>query len=216
MSITTFFGWSKPDNRADRDLWGIKLNALFDDIDTSLNNISVASVASPIGQVTPYAGDTAPTGYLIADGSAISRTTYSALFAKIGIFHGQGDGSTTFNLPDARGKHFRYVDDGAGNDPDAATRTAGGTGGNTGDNVGSVQDDAFQGHDIRVADGGVEVQLFAGVKSGGASGSYSATAGSFWGAYSDSVIVADGVNGTPKTASQTRPINLYMTPIIKY
>lgn len=46
----------------------------------------------------------APSGYLITDGSAVSRTTYAGLFALIGTFYGAGDGSTTFNLPDSRGR----------------------------------------------------------------------------------------------------------------
>jgi len=45
-----------------------------------------------------------PAGYLLCDGRAVSRTTYSALFAVIGIQHGSGDGSSTFNLPDPRGR----------------------------------------------------------------------------------------------------------------
>lgn len=62
------------------------------------------------GMMIDYAGATAPSGWLIADGSAISRTTYADLFAAIGTTHGPGDGSTTFNIPDARtrvsvGKH---------------------------------------------------------------------------------------------------------------
>ena len=55
---------------------------------------------SPIGAIVPYGGDTAPTGYLLCDGSAVSRTTYADLFAVIGTKYGSGDGSTTFNLPD--------------------------------------------------------------------------------------------------------------------
>jgi microcystin-dependent protein len=50
-----------------------------------------------------YAGATAPDGYLLADGSAVSRTTYSDLFAVIGTTYGVGDGATTFNLPDLTG-----------------------------------------------------------------------------------------------------------------
>ncbi len=49
----------------------------------------------------PYAGATLPTGWLWCDGSAVSRTTYARLFTAIGITYGPGDGSTTFNLPDA-------------------------------------------------------------------------------------------------------------------
>lgn len=98
------------------------------------------------GTVMASAGTTAPTGYLLCDGSAVSRTTYSNLFAIIGITHGQGDGSTTFNLPDYRGRFLRGVDGGIARDPDRTTRTAMAAGGNTGNNVGSIQDDAFQGH----------------------------------------------------------------------
>ncbi len=54
-----------------------------------------------VGQIISYAGTTAPAGYLACDGSAISRTTYANLFAVIGTTYGEGDGSTTFNLPDA-------------------------------------------------------------------------------------------------------------------
>lgn len=57
-----------------------------------------------IGTIIPYAGDTLPTGYLYCDGSAISRTTYSDLFSVIGTTYGNGDGSTTFNLPNLKGR----------------------------------------------------------------------------------------------------------------
>lgn len=55
---------------------------------------------TPIGAIVPYGGNTAPSGFLICDGSAVSRTTYSDLYAVIGTKYGPGDGSTTFNLPD--------------------------------------------------------------------------------------------------------------------
>lgn len=54
------------------------------------------------GFVMPFAGLTAPKGWLICDGSAVSRTTYSNLYSVIGTTYGSGDGSTTFNLPDLR------------------------------------------------------------------------------------------------------------------
>jgi microcystin-dependent protein len=57
----------------------------------------------PSGVVLPFGGTTAPTGWLLCDGSPISRTTYSALFSAIGTTHGTGDGVNTFNLPDMRG-----------------------------------------------------------------------------------------------------------------
>lgn len=58
----------------------------------------------PIGAVIQYAGSTAPTNWLICDGSAISRITYAELFSVIGTTYGAGDGSTTFNLPNLKGR----------------------------------------------------------------------------------------------------------------
>jgi microcystin-dependent protein len=65
------------------------------------------SASVPTGTVTAFAGSTAPSGYLLCDGQAISRTTYSTLFTEIGTTYGAGDGSTTFNLPDLRGIFVR-------------------------------------------------------------------------------------------------------------
>lgn len=101
---------------------------------------------TPIGSISAYGGTTAPTGWLLCNGSAVSRTTYASLFAVIGESFGEGNGTTTFNVPDFRGRFLRGVDNSAGVDPDAASRTAMASGGNTGDNVGSVQDDAFEAH----------------------------------------------------------------------
>src|SRR6266576_1181291 len=58
----------------------------------------------PSGVILHYAGSAAPTNWLICDGTAVSRSTFAALFAIIGTTYGAGDGSTTFNLPDMRGK----------------------------------------------------------------------------------------------------------------
>lgn len=58
---------------------------------------------APTGTVLPFAGSTAPQGWLLCDGSAINRTTYATLFAVTSTTYGTGDGSTTFNLPDMRG-----------------------------------------------------------------------------------------------------------------
>lgn len=66
-------------------------------IDPSLANSFV-----PSGAIIPYGGTTAPTGYLLCDGSPVSRTTYSDLYAALGDAYGEGDGSTTFNVPDLR------------------------------------------------------------------------------------------------------------------
>lgn len=53
----------------------------------------------PVGTIIPFAGNSIPQGYLLCDGSAISRTTYASLFAVIGTIYGAGDGNSTFNLP---------------------------------------------------------------------------------------------------------------------
>ncbi len=66
--------------------------------------LSGESSANPIGAIMPFAGVAAPAGWAICDGSAISRTTYAALFALTGTGYGAGNGTTTFNLPDLRGK----------------------------------------------------------------------------------------------------------------
>jgi microcystin-dependent protein len=58
----------------------------------------------PTGAILPFGGSSAPTGFLLCNGAAVSRSTYSALYAAIGTAFGAGDGSTTFNLPDLRGR----------------------------------------------------------------------------------------------------------------
>lgn len=77
---------------------------------------SWAPVGVPAGAVMPFAMSTAPAGWLPADGAAVSRVTYAALFAAIGTTFGVGDGSTTFNLPDLRGEFVRGWDAGRGVD----------------------------------------------------------------------------------------------------
>jgi len=93
----------------------------------------------PAGTVQAFAGTTAPTGWVLCEGALISRTTFSRLFAIIGTSYGSGDGSTTFALPDFRGQFLRGHASTSANDPDRASRTASGSGGATGDNVGSAQ-----------------------------------------------------------------------------
>ena len=72
--------------------------------------------AVPTGSVHMMATTTAPSGYLKCNGAAVSRTTYSDLFAIIGTTHGEGDGSSTFNVPDLRGEFVRGWDDSRGVD----------------------------------------------------------------------------------------------------
>lgn len=71
---------------------------------TTWVNESLSGAAIPAGSIISYAGTTAPDGYLICDGSAVSRTTYAALFSAIGTAWGDGDGNSTFNIPNATDK----------------------------------------------------------------------------------------------------------------
>lgn len=80
------------------------------------DNTWAAVSGTPIGTVLFFAANTAPTGFIKANGAAISRTTYADLFAIIGTTFGAGNGSTTFNVPDMRGNFARGWDDGAGVD----------------------------------------------------------------------------------------------------
>lgn len=103
----------------------------------------------PVGAMIPFTGPLAniPTGFLLADNSEVDRVVYADLFAAIGTSWGEGDGVNTFNIPLGEGVGVKGVDNGSGNDPDAATRTAVNTGGNTGDNVGTYQADQIGSHE---------------------------------------------------------------------
>ena len=77
--------------------WGTLVNENFDKIDAT----------SITGVVQLFAGSTAPSGWLICNGQAVSRITYAALYAVIGTTYGAGDGSTTFNVPNLVNKTVR-------------------------------------------------------------------------------------------------------------
>jgi microcystin-dependent protein len=94
-----------------------------------LSFISITGI--PTGTVNPYAGTTAPSDWLLCYGQAINRTTYSALFSVISTTYGIGDGSTTFNLPDLRGRVVAGQDDMGGTSADRLTGQSGGVDGDT-------------------------------------------------------------------------------------
>ncbi|MGI9308552.1 MAG: phage tail protein [Gammaproteobacteria bacterium] len=120
------------------------LQAQFPNLGQAAVNLQASSINAMIGMVGAFAAAPAG-GWLLCDGSAVSRTTYAALFAIISDDYGAGDGSTTFNLPDYRGEFLRGVDGGAGVDPDAASRTDRGDT-TTGDAVGTRQADDLASH----------------------------------------------------------------------
>ena len=151
----------------------------------------------PTGAVIAVASETAPTGYLECNGAAVSRSTYSALFTAIGVVHGYGDNSTTFNLPDYRGRFLRGWDHAIARDPDRASRTAMATGGATGDSVGSVQAEAFKSHTHT---------LSIGI---GTTGSASTETSPTTSAQSVAALPSTGGN-------ETRPINAGVMYCIKY
>lgn len=117
--------------------WGLYKTATG--IGLSIGGVFVVELGgTPTGAILEFAGATAPAGYLLCYGQAISRSTYSQLFDVIGTEHGAGDGSTTFNVPDRRGRVGAGVDNMGGSDASrlassastaAARNTLGGVGG---------------------------------------------------------------------------------------
>lgn len=97
--------------------------------------------AAPSGQIAFFAGSSAPAGWLKANGAAVSRTAYAALFAAIGTTYGAGDGRSTFNLPDLRGEFMRGWDDGRGIDRGRAFGSA------QGDAIRNITGEAKFGYD---------------------------------------------------------------------
>jgi microcystin-dependent protein len=81
-------------------------NSFYQDKSITLNKLadSLVNLIIPPGIMANFAGPNPPTGWLVCDGTAVSRTTYSALFAAIGTYWGAGDNIDTFNLPDLRGR----------------------------------------------------------------------------------------------------------------
>lgn len=154
-----------------------------------------------VGQVSFFALNSAPTGWIKANGAAVSRTTYASLFATIGTTFGTGDGSTTFNLPDLRGYFPRGWDDSAGVD--------------SGRSFGTTQD-----HAIPNITGAVPVEGPYHNK-GSASGAFydsSVTGGgmSGGGGSASSKVANFDASRVVNTSTETRPKNLALLACIKY
>lgn len=165
-------------------------------ITAAINAISIF----PSGMVVDFGTSVVPTGWLLCNGAAVSRTTYAALFAAIGTTFGAGDGSTTFNVPDCRGLFRR----GQGTNGTLSTAVSGA--------LGAIVADQGQGH---VHYGGV-------VSTTGSSPAYAyaTTTNDIPGLSGNtmhtdanvaqqqaltSVPKTDGTNGTPRTGLETRP-----------
>lgn len=148
---------------------------------------AVAALGMPAGTMTYFAMDTAPTGWLKANGAAVSRTTYASLFAAIGTTFGAGNGSTTFNLPDLRGEFIRGWDDGRGVDSGRA--------------FGSAQSHQMQSHTHIVTAGGYV--------EGSSAIMYEGNRGT------NNPQTTSAAGGT-SNGSETRPRNIALLACIKY
>ena len=169
---------------------------------------------APEGTVVAFVGTVAPTGWLMCDGQAYSKTTYASLFAVIGEKFGS-TGSTAgandmFRVPDLRGMFIRGLDAGAIRDVDVSARESL-NGGFTGANIGSYQKDAVQHHGHTVwggsAIGGSEFQITAG-----------------WGPPVSKAVGAAGQTDegqmnfmrNARSSTETRPKNIAMNYIIRF
>jgi microcystin-dependent protein len=160
----------------------------------TLTASGIVSGGVPAGAILPFARSTAPAGWLAADGTAVSRTNYAALFTAIGTTYGAGDGSTTFALPDLRGIFVR----GSG------SQTISGITYNK--TFAAKEGDAMQGHRHTYGAGYNTYNV-----AGGGSGIFGNPSTN-----TTNDPVSDGTNGTPRTANETRPANIALLYCIKF
>lgn len=99
----------------------------------------ILDAAVPVGEFKAFAGDTPPQGWLLCYGQAVSRTAYAALFAVIGVKFGQGDGGSTFNVPDLRGRVLVGRDDMGGTAANRLSVTGSGVDGTKVGNTGGAE-----------------------------------------------------------------------------
>jgi len=173
---------------------GQKINFL-DNVVEDLN-----TAFPPAGMIASFGMSSAPTGWLVCDGSAVSRSTYSDLHTAIGTTWGSGDGNTTFNLPDLEGAFLRGT---------GSHGTSNMADGNdfAGPAVGSFEDDQFQGHKH-------DMERY----------NFREGSGSLYNILTETdaisaqtkLPIADGTNGTPRTGDETRPFNAGVKYCIKY
>jgi microcystin-dependent protein len=101
--LTKFLNdWLRRNPLPAQDQLTIKKLTVTGDLEVDGTFTALSEQATPSGAVMQFAGSVAPSGWLLADGSAVSRLKYASLFSVIGATYGAGDGSTTFNLPDLR------------------------------------------------------------------------------------------------------------------
>ncbi|NWA25982.1 tail fiber protein [Pseudomonas gingeri] len=187
----------------------------------------------PVGAVVPYAGPLASTdagdgvnlnqirtnlaraGWLFCDGTSLSRQDYPELFGVIGSGFGYAD-AEHFNLPDLRGRFIRGVSADSSTDPDSAGRKASdhngsnGTGA-VGNHVGSLQLDAFQGHEHHYTD-----MVSAQVTLAPGEGPLAYIPDPLPKPTVDIIEDTNPDDHPPRSSTETRPINLYLNYIIRF
>ena len=167
-------------------------------------NLSWATISSgalvPTGSVFAMATSTVPSGYLECDGSAVSRTTYADLFATIGTTWGNGNGTSTFNLPNLRGEFVRGWDNGRGVD--------------SGRTFASSQSEMVGTHNHTINDPGhshaVNINVYQQGAGPNASTDMANRAGNTQSSTSTTGITINNNSGT-----ETRPRNIAMMYVIK-
>lgn len=167
VTYTTNFHFAKPgiNDPTDQDLWGGYLNDDLDQIDTLLAGFTIPS-SIPVGAGLEYWGATAPSQWVFAYGQALNRTTYSVLFGIYGTTYGVGDGSTTFNIPDKRGRASFGKDNMGGTSADRLTGLSGGIDGDTLGATGGEQSHVLTAGEAPVM--GYTIQELYGIPGAGA------------------------------------------------
>ena len=183
----------------------------------------IQSGSAPVGSGCQWFGslDQLPAGWMECDGRSLNRQEYAQLFNVIGTGFGAPDGDT-FNLPDLRGMFLRGVSGDSEEDPDKTSRGSLSPGGNTGNAVGSFQDQEFESHDHTMEQSGIHEHALMGRglrrNGGGFSNSVRLLDVRRLTSFSGGVTSDDG-NHThtidPTGGSETRPKNVYVYFMIK-
>lgn len=174
------------------------------DIKGNLYDIEAFISPIPVGTVLPFAGNTEPEGFLFTEGQEILRNAYPSLFAAIGTTYGEGDGVTTFNLPDYR--EMVFVGAGLNTRLDIKAHDV--------YDLGQFKDDQIQGHSH-------DLEWSMGVPNYSKGGLYSGG-----GSYNSNIsreteltikgVTTDGENGAPRVGTTTHGKQIGIKYIIKY
>lgn len=165
----------------------------------------------PAGTIIPYANNSTPTGYLLCDGSAVSRTTYATLFTAISTTWGAGDTTTTFNLPDLEGAFLRGTGTHGTNKMADNNYYAGPA-------VGAYENDQMQGHYHSALSPATTVAEIFGNNSHGGSlvGNGGSGVGYALSTASTGETLTNGTHGTTRPGDETRAFAAGVKFIIKY